>query len=105
MDDLMATKELWALLVSFLVPFVTGLLVRKSYQKWIKALIAFVLAAIVGSVGALLAGAWNGSVPLMILACFGAAQTTFWLIVNPIPGLKEWLYAQFNRDCPPKPDA
>jgi predicted Na+-dependent transporter len=98
MDGLSEMNILWALLVSILVPFVTGLLVRKSYSKWVKTLVAFVLAAIVGTVTTWLAGKWSDDLPVVILACFGAAQTTFWIIVNQVPGLKVWLMAQFNRD-------
>ncbi len=89
-------NQLWALLVSVAVPFVTGLLVRRSWAKWQKALVAFVLAAVIGAVTTYVAGNWNGDVWVIVLACFGAAQTTFYLVVNNVPGLKQWLYDQFG---------
>lgn len=91
-------QQLWGLLVAVAVPFVTGLLVRKTYAKWLKAVIAFVLAAAVGVVTTYVTGNWGGGVWVIVLACYGAAQTTFWLIVDRVPGLKSWLYDQFNRE-------
>ena len=98
MEDLVAVNQLWALLVSIAVPFVVGLLTRKSYQKWVKVFVAFVLSAVVGVVSSYLAGQWNGGVFVVILACYGTGQVTFWLIVSAVPGLKDWLYGMFNRD-------
>ena len=89
-------NQLWGLLVSVAVPFVTGLLVRRSWAKWAKALVAFVLAGLVGIVTTYVSGNWSGDVWVIVLACFGAAQTTFYLVVNNVPGLKEWLYDQFG---------
>lgn len=89
-------QQLWALLVSVAVPFVTGLLVRKGYAKWLKALIAFTLAAVVGLVATYISGNWSGDVWVIVLACYGAAQTTFWLVVDQVPGLKDWLLSHFN---------
>ena len=91
-------QQLWGLLVAVAVPFVTGLLVRKGYAKWLKALVAFLLAAAVGVVTTYVSGNWGGGVWVIVLACYGAAQTTFWLIVDRVPGLKTWLYETFNRD-------
>ena len=89
-------QQLWGLLVAVAVPFVTGLLVRKGYAKWLKALIAFILAAAVGVVTTYVTGNWGGGVWVIVLACYGAAQTTFWVIVEQVPGLKDWLYGHFN---------
>ncbi|MBN1459826.1 MAG: hypothetical protein JXA57_09820 [Armatimonadetes bacterium] len=89
-------QQLWGLLVSVAVPFVTGLLVRKGYAKWLKALISFVLAAAVGVVTTYVTGNWGGGAWVIVLACYGAAQTTFWLVVDRVPGLKEWLYSHLN---------
>ena len=89
-------QQLWGLLVAMAVPFVTGLLVRKGYAKWLKALIALVLAAVVGVVTTYVTGNWSGDVWVIVLACYGAAQTTFWLVVDRVPGLKDWLLSHFN---------
>lgn len=94
-------QQLWGLLVAVAVPFVTGLLVRKGYAKWLKALVAFILAAVVGIVTTYVTGNWSGDVWVIVLACYGAAQTTFWLVVNSVPGLKDWLYQTFNKDGAP----
>jgi hypothetical protein len=91
-----AANQLWAMLVAVAVPFVTGLLVRRSWAKWVKALTAFVLAGLVGVVTTYVSGNWNGDVWVIVLACFGAAQTTFYLVVDRVPGLKQWLYDQFG---------
>lgn len=96
--DLESTSQLWAILIGVAVPFVTGLLVRKSYAKWLKALVAFFLAAVVGVVGVYLAGDWDGGAAAIILAVYGASQVTFWAVVNAVPGLKDWLYSLLNRD-------
>jgi hypothetical protein len=94
-------NQLWAMLVSVAVPFVTGLLVRRSWAKWQKALIAFALAGLVGVVTTYVSGNWSGDVWVIVLACFGAAQTTFYLVVDRVPGLKQWLYEQFGGAAPP----
>ena len=91
-------QQLWGLLIAVAVPFVTGLLVRKGYAKWLKALVAFLLAAAVGVVTTYVSGNWGGGVWVIVLACYGAAQTTFWLVVDRVPGLKAWLYATFNKE-------
>ncbi|MBN1461311.1 MAG: hypothetical protein JXA57_17425 [Armatimonadetes bacterium] len=89
-------QQLWGLLVAVAVPFVTGLLVRKTYPKWLKAVIAFILAAAVGVVTTYVTGNWGGGTWVIVFACYGAAQTTFWLIVDRIPGLRDWLLEHFN---------
>jgi hypothetical protein len=100
-DDAGATipveaQQLWGLLVAVAVPFVTGLLVRKTYPKWTKALIAFILAAAIGVGTTLVTGNWGGGAWVIVLACYGAAQTTFWVVVERVPGLKDWLLSHFN---------
>jgi hypothetical protein len=92
-------EQIVALLVSILVPFVTGLLVRKSYAKWVKALVAFVLAAAVALVTTWVTGQWDGlDLAGVLLACYGVGQVTFFLIVDRVPGLKDWLQGLLNRD-------
>jgi hypothetical protein len=87
---------LWALM-SIAVPFVTGLLVRKSYAKWLKALLAAVLAAGVGVGTVYATGGWSGDAWVIVLACYGVAQVTFLGIVE-LFGLKPWLYGHLNAD-------
>ena len=64
--------------------------------KWLKALIAFALAAVVGVVTTYVTGNWSGGAWVIVLASYGAAQTTFWVIVDRVPGLKDWLLSHFN---------
>ncbi|MBN1459236.1 MAG: hypothetical protein JXA57_06855 [Armatimonadetes bacterium] len=95
-ENLLAANQLWGLLVAAAVPFVTGLLARKTWPKWSKALTAFLLAAVVGVVTTYLTGNWGGGAWVIVLACYGAAQTVFWVVVEGVPGLKEWLLSHFN---------
>jgi peptidoglycan/LPS O-acetylase OafA/YrhL len=99
-DDaaLPAQTQLWGLLVAAAVPFVTGLLVRKSYRWWLKALIAAGLAAAVGVVSTYLAGAWSGDVWQFILECYGVAMAVFVTVIQNVPGLKDKLYGLLNKD-------
>lgn len=90
--------QVWALLASAAIPFVTGLLVRKSWAWWWKALIAAGLAVAVGAVSAYFAGAWSGDVWKFILACYAVSSGVFVTVVSNVPGLKEKLYATFNKD-------
>jgi peptidoglycan/LPS O-acetylase OafA/YrhL len=87
---------LWALM-SIAVPFVTGLMVRKSYPKWLKALVAFILAAGVGVGTVYATGGWSGDAWVIVLACFGVAQVTFLGVIETF-GIKDWLYGQVNAD-------
>ncbi len=91
-------EEVIGLIVSILVPFVTGLLVRRSYPKIVKALIAFVLAAAVGAFVTYQAGGFQGDIWTAIMACYGAGQVTFWLVVERA-GIKDWLLSHFNADA------
>lgn len=91
-------NQLWGLLVSAIVPFVTGLLVRRSWARWLKALIAFVLSAVVGVATVYLSGEWSGGALAIVLACYGAAQFVFWTVVDQVPGLKPWLLGHFNAE-------
>jgi hypothetical protein len=86
----------WGLLVAALVPFVTGLLVKKTYSKLMKSLVAFMLAAIVGVVTVYVSGQWDGDAWAIVLACYAVAQVVFWAVIEKVPGLKEWLLSHFN---------
>lgn len=91
-----AASQLWGLLVSIAVPFVVGLLATKAWPKWAKTVTAFVLSAIVGLVTTYVSGKWSGDVWVIVLACYGTAQTTFWLIVERW-GIKDWLLSHFIK--------
>jgi predicted Na+-dependent transporter len=103
-ENLVAANQLWGLLVSVAVPLVTGLLCRQGWPKWSKALTAFLLAAVVGVMTTYLTGNWGGGAWVIVLACYGAAQTTFWVIVDRVPGLKAWLYDHLNTDPDTNPE-
>ena len=91
-------QQLWGLLVSIAVPFVTGILVRKSYSRWLKTAVAFVVSGVVAVVTIWVSGKWGGGAWAIVFACFGVGQLTFYAIVDKVPGLKAWLYGLLNTD-------
>lgn len=96
-----AWNELWLIVVvGILIPFVTGLLVKRSWPQGVKVVIAFVVSAIVGAGTVYLSNGWEGELGTTILLCFGAGQFWFWLLVKAVPGLNEWLQSHFIRDKP-----
>lgn len=88
----------WGLLVSVFVPFFVSLCVRKSYPNWIKALIAFVVAGMVGVVTVRLSNNWGGGAWLIVGSCYGVAYGVFLHFVKRVPGLEAWLLGHFNHD-------
>jgi hypothetical protein len=92
-----ASQQLLWGLMAIAVPFVTGLVMRKSYAKWLKALLALILAAGVGVGTVYATGGWSGDAWVIVLACYGVAQMTFLGIIEGF-GLKPWLYGHLNAD-------
>jgi hypothetical protein len=92
--------------VGLLVPFVTGLLVKKSFASWLKFLVALITSAVVGIGAVAIAGDFNlgsGYTVATIGAVIGASQASFWFILTRVPGLKDWLMSQFVKDDPAAP--
>ena len=93
-------QQMWAWLVSLAVPFVTGLIVRKSWPNLAKLGVALGVSAFIGVMTVVVQGEWGGGAWVIVAGCFAVGQATFATIVNPTP-LKDWLYSLLNHD--PKP--
>lgn len=86
MNDLipadMTDAAMWSVVVGFFVPLVLSFVVSATWPKWAKALAVFVLAAIVGTITALIAGAYEGlgipSAVLLTLVVAITAYQNFW---------------------------
>jgi len=87
--------DLILVLVGALTTFVTGLLVREAWPNWIKGVVALGLAAVAGLItvwvnGELPVMSWENLLPLIGLV-YMAGRVTFLLVIEQVPGLKEWL--------------
>jgi hypothetical protein len=91
-------QQLLLVLVSIAVPFVTGILMRKSYPSWLKALLTAVLAVGIGVATVYATGGWAGGAWLIVVACYTVAQTTFTQVIARLPKVQAWLYGFFNAD-------
>lgn len=91
MNDLMPVEmtdaAMWAVIVGFLSPLALNVIVKATWPAWVKSLIAFVFSAVVGSITAVIAGAYEGlGIPSTILLTLVVAITSyqnFWKQVAP----------------------
>ena len=91
MEDLIPTgmtdTAMLAVIVGFFSPLVLNFLVSVAWRQWVKALVAFIFSAIVGTITALLTGSYEGlGVPSTILLTLVVAITSyenFWKPVTP----------------------
>lgn len=91
-------QNLLLVLISVAVPFATGILVRKSYPSWLKALLTVILSGAIGVATVYATGGWTGEAWLIVGACLLAAQTTFNQVIAKLPKVQAWLYGFFNSD-------
>lgn len=87
MPAAMTDAAMWAVIVGFVSPLALNLIVSATWPAWVKALIAFLFSAIVGTVTAVIAGAYQGlGIPSTILLTTVVAITAyqnFWKQVAP----------------------
>lgn len=91
MNDLipaeMTDAAMWAVVVGFISPVVYNLIIKATWPAWAKAALAFVFSAIVGTITAIIAGAYEGlGIPSTILLTSVVAITAyqnFWKQVAP----------------------
>jgi len=83
----MTDAAMWAVIVGFVSPIVLNFIVSATWPQWAKALTAFVFSAIVGTITAVIAGAYEGlGIPSTILLTAVVAITAyqnFWKQVAP----------------------
>jgi hypothetical protein len=83
----MTDAAMWAVIVGFISPLVLNFIISATWPAWVKALIAFGFSAIVGTVTAIIAGAYEGlGIPSTILLTAVVAITayqSFWKQVAP----------------------
>jgi hypothetical protein len=99
--DVGGGAQMLLMLISVAVPFVTGVLMRKSWPSWLKTLTAAVLAAGVGVGTVYATGGWTGDAWLIVVACYGVAQVTFTEVLRRLPKVQAWLYGFLNADPDP----
>jgi hypothetical protein len=83
------------LITAIILPFVTGYLSRSTWRDWIKFVLCGVFAAVVGTAELYVAGSfeglslqdWGGYIGMV----YGSSAIVFWLVVNNIPSLRDWL--------------
>lgn len=91
MDNLvpagMTDTAMLAIIVGFFSPLVLNFLVSVAWRQWVKALVAFIFSAIVGTITALLTGSYEGlgvpSTVLLTLVVAITAYENFWKPVTP----------------------
>lgn len=91
-------QQLLLVSISIAVPFVTGILTRKSYPSWLKALLTAVFSVGIGVATVYATGGWVGGAWLIVAACYLAAQTTFSQVIKKMPRVQAWLYGFLNAD-------
>lgn len=83
----MTDAAMWAVIVGFFSPIVLNFILNAEWPRATKAIIAFVFSAVVGTVTAIIAGAYEGmGIPSAILLTFVvsiAAYQNFWKQVAP----------------------
>lgn len=74
----MTDTAMWSVVVGFFVPVVLNFIVSAAWSKPIKAVVSFAFSAVVGTVTALLAGAYTGmAIPSAILLTVVVAITAY----------------------------
>lgn len=83
----MSDTAMWAIIVAFFTPLVLNFLISQAWRQWVKAMVAFLFSAIVGTITAILTGAYAGlGIPSTILLTLVVAITAyenFWKSVTP----------------------
>lgn len=83
----MGDAAMWAMIVGFVSPLVLNFIISATWHRNVKALVALGFSAVVGTITALIAGAYEGlSIPSTILLTFVVAITSyqnFWKQVAP----------------------
>lgn len=83
----MTDAAMWAVIVGFVSPLALNFIVNATWPKWAKALVAFLFSAVVGTITAIIAGAYEGlGIPSTILLTAVVAITAyqnFWKQVAP----------------------
>jgi hypothetical protein len=90
-----------AALTGLFLPLVTGLLSKQAWAEWIKFAIVIVCAAIAGAITLGIQGefadlTWQ-TLYQHIGVIYVASGASFWILVNNISGLREWLYAHLVK--------
>lgn len=91
MNDLipegMTDTAMWAVVVGFVSPLVLKFLIAAKWRPWVKSAVAFLFSAIIGTLTALLTGAFEGlgipSTILLVLVVSIASYKGFWDNVVP----------------------
>ncbi len=83
----MTDAAMWAVIVGFVSPLVLNFIINATWASWVKALVAFGFSAVIGTVTAIIAGAYEGlGIPSTILLTAVVAITSyqsFWKQVAP----------------------
>lgn len=83
----MTDAAMWAVIVGFISPLVLNFIVSATWPAWAKALTAFGFSAVVGTITAVIAGAYEGlGIPSTILLTLVVAITSyqsFWKQIAP----------------------
>lgn len=74
----MSDAALWALVAGFITPIVLKWIVNAEWKQSVKAAVSFGFSVIVGTITALVAGAYEGlGIPATILLTFVVSITTY----------------------------
>jgi FtsH-binding integral membrane protein len=74
----LSDATLWAIIVGFITPLALKWIVNADWKKQTKAIVSFVFSAIVGTITAIIAGAYEGlGIPAMILLTFVVSITAY----------------------------
>ena len=74
----MSEAAMWALIVGFLTPIVLKWVVNAEWKPWVKTVVSLVFSAVVGTITALIAGAYEGlGIPATILLTFVVSITAY----------------------------
>jgi hypothetical protein len=90
-----------AALTGLFLPLVTGLLSKNAWPEYVKFIVVIVCAAIAGGVTLAIQGefadlTWETAYQ-HIGVIYVASGASFWILVNNIPGLREWLYSHLVK--------
>lgn len=79
--------SMWAIVVGFFMPLIINFVINAKWVPWKKVLVAFLVSAVVGTITALIAGAYEGlgipSIILLTLVVSITAYQNFWRQIAP----------------------
>lgn len=85
------TTDQWAAVVGFVLPALVAIINREPWKPWIKAVVALVSSALVGTVTALLSGQFTGATWIQAIGIVFAASQVAYMLWWKKSGITDWI--------------